>query len=256
MPVNKVVGSFDEAVADVPDGASVHIGGFTGSADHPSYLIAALARRGVKDLTIATNLSGFGPDQFALLQERMSTLLRFPKDFFSPGLLISRRQVRKGIFTFPIFPGSQIEAPFERLLKEGEVELELIGQGSLAERIRAARAGIAAFYTPVGVGTAVAHGKEVRWFDGKPHLLEHALKADYAIIRAHWSDRWGNLTFHGTARTFNATMAGAATVTIAEVDDVVELGDLDPEHVVVPAPFVQRVVKRPSEPVAGWETPC
>ena len=114
--------------------------------------------------------------------------------------------------------------------------------------MRAARAGIAAFYTPVGVGTVVAEGKEIRDFDGRPHVLEHALKADVAIIRAHKADRWGNLVYKGTARTFNATMAGAATVTIAEVDEVVELGELDPECIVTPAPYVQRVVVRPSTP--------
>ena len=122
--------------------------------------------------------------------------------------------------------------------------------------MRAARAGIAAFYTPVGVGTVVAEGKEVRDFDGRPHVLEHALKADVAIIRAHKADRWGNLVYKGTARTFNATMAGAAHVTIAEVDEVVELGELDPECIVTPAPYVQRVVVRPDAKPTSWMDPC
>jgi len=256
MPINKVVDSFDEAVHDVPDGAVVHIGGFGGPAEYPSYLIAALARKGVTGLTITGNHSGFGEEQIRQMKEHMATLLPYPDDYFSAGILIERGQVRKGILAFPVLPGGRMELPFERLLKEGKVELELIGQGSLAERIRAARAGIAAFYTPVGAGTVVAAGKDVRWFDGRPHILERALKADVSVIRAHQADRWGNLVYRGTARTFNATMAGAATVTIAEVDEVVELGELDPERVVTPAPYVQRVVQRPKPAMTSWQTPC
>jgi 3-oxoacid CoA-transferase A subunit len=254
--INKVLDTFDEAVADIEDGAVVHVGGFGGPAEYPSYLIAALARRGVKELTITGNHSGFGSDQLAMMKERMATLLPYPDDYFSPGLLVERGQVRKGILAFPVLPGGMMELPFEKLLKEGKVELELIGQGSLAERIRAARAGIAAFYTPVGAGTVIAEGKDVKWFDGRPHILERAIKADLSIVRAHKADRWGNLVYRGTGRTFNATMAGAAHVTIAEVDEVVELGQLDPEHIVTPGPFVQRVVQRPTPRLTSWETPC
>jgi 3-oxoadipate CoA-transferase alpha subunit len=255
MAINKVVGSFDEAVADAADGSMIHVGGFGGPAEYPSYLIAALARRGVKGLTITGNHSGFGEAQLAIIKERMATLMRYPDDYFSPGLLVERGQVAKGILAFPVLPGA-LEVPFETLLKEGRVELELIGQGSLAERMRAARAGIAAFYTPVGPGTITQGEKEVRWFDGRPHILERALKADYSIIRAHKADRWGNLVYRGTARTFNATMAGAARITIAEVDEIVELGELDPECIVTAAPYVQRVVVRPTTPSTSWETPC
>jgi 3-oxoacid CoA-transferase A subunit len=132
--------------------------------------------------------------------------------------------------------------------------VELIGQGSLSERIRCARAGIAAFYTPVGVGTPTAEGKEIREFDGVPHVLETALKADFAIIRAHKADRYGNLVYRG-APTFNATMAGAARVTIAEVDEIVPLGELEPEQIVTPGVYVQRVVLRPAVPAKSWREP-
>jgi 3-oxoacid CoA-transferase A subunit len=256
VPIDKIVDTFDAAVADVRDGSIVHIGGFGGPAEYPSYLIAALARKGVTGLTITGNHSGFSSAQLAMMKERMASLLPYPDDYFSPGLLVERGQVAKGVLAFPVLPGGALKVPFEGLLEEGKVELELIGQGSLAERIRAARAGIAAFYTPVGPGTVVAEGKDVRWFDGRPHLLERALKGDVSLVRAHKADRWGNLVYRGTARTFNATMAGAATVTIAEVDEIVELGELDPECIVTPAPYVQRVVKRPKPAHDNWETPC
>jgi 3-oxoadipate CoA-transferase, alpha subunit len=255
MPIDKVVATFDEAVADVHDGAVIHCGGFGGPADCASYLIAAVARTGVTGLTITGNNGGFTTAQLAGMREHMATLLRYDDDYVTTGLLLERGQVRKGILAFPVLPGSRIKVPFEDLLEKGEVELELIGQGSLAERIRAGRAGIAAFYTPVGPGTIIAEGKDVRDFDGRPHVLEHAIKADFSIIRAHKADRWGNLVYKGTARTFNATMAGAAKVTIAEVDEIVELGELDPEHIITPAPFVQRVVQRPADKMTSWEDP-
>lgn len=254
MPINRVVATFDEAVADVPDGAVVHVGGFGGPGECPSYLIAALARKRVKDLTVVTNLAGWGSEMIAALRRRMAPLLDFPDDFYDVGLLVEQGCLRKGIVSFPAAPG-YAELPFERALREGRVELELLGQGSLAERIRAARAGIAAFYTPVGVGTVAAEGKEIREFGGVPHVLETALRADFAIIRAYKADRWGNLIYRGTGRTFNATMAGAATVTIAEVDEVVALGELDPERIDTPGLYVQRVVVRPKA-AKRWDEPC
>jgi 3-oxoadipate CoA-transferase alpha subunit len=255
MPIDKVHASFDAAVADIANGSVVHIGGFGTAAEYPSYLIGALARKHVTGLTITGNHSGFSEKQMEMMNAANQGLIKYPQDYVSPGLLVERGQVRKGILAFPVL-NRGLEVPFETLLKKGEVEVELIGQGSLAERIRAARAGIAAFYTPVGPDTVVAKDKEVRWFDGRPHLLEHAIKADVAIIRAHQADRWGNLVYRGTGRTFNATMAGAATVTIAEVDEVVELGELDPEAIVTPAPYVQRVVVRPPVPSTSWRDPC
>lgn len=255
MPVDKVVESFDTAVADVADGSMVHIGGFGTAAEYASYLIAALARKGVKGLTITGNHSGFSEAQLKQMKEANLGIIKYPDDYISPGLLVERGQVAKGILAFPVL-NRGMEVPFETMLNEGTVELELIGQGSLAERIRAARAGVAAFYTPVGAGTVTAEGKELRDFDGRPHVLERALKADVAIIRAHKADRWGNLVYKGTARTFNATMAGGAHTTIAEVDEVVELGELDPECIVTPAPYVQRIVIRPPRKPASWRDPC
>lgn len=255
MPVNKVIDTFDAAVADVRDGSMIHVGGFGTAAEYPSYLIAALARLGVKGLTLTGNHSGFSEDQLKMMKDANLGIIKYPDDYVSPGLLVERGQVAKGIYAFPVL-NRGLEVPFETLLKADKVELELIGQGSLAERMRAARAGIAAFYTPVGVGTVVAEGKEVRDFDGRPHVLEHALKADVSIIRAHKADRYGNLVYKGTARTFNATMAGAAHVTIAEVDEIVELGELDPECIVTAAPYVQRVVVRPATTATSWEDPC
>jgi 3-oxoacid CoA-transferase A subunit len=247
MAIDKVVGSFDEAVSDLGDGAVLLIGGFGGPGECPSYLVAAVARKGVKDLTIVGNSGGWGPQLIEMLRARMAVLLNIPPDWFDPGLLVDRGQVKKGILSFPAAP-AHIHTPFEKAVMDGKVELELIGQGSLAERMRAAKGGIAAFYTPVGVGTIVEEGKEVREFDGRKHLLETALKGDFSLIRAHKADRYGNLVYRGSSRTFNATMAGASTVTIAEVDEVVEAGDLDPEHIVTPGIYVQRVVVRPREP--------
>ena len=160
MPVNKVVGSFDEAVAGLFDGAVLLIGGFGGPGECPSYLIAAVARNGAKDLTIVGNSGGWGPDLIEALRTRMASVLRIPPDWYDPGLLVERGQVRKGILSFPAAPG-HIYTPFEKAVMEGKAELELIGQGSLAERIRAAKGGIAAFYTPVGVGTLT------RWVEGR-----------------------------------------------------------------------------------------
>lgn len=206
--INKLVGSFDEAVSDLRSGATLLIGGFGGPAECPSYLIAAVARRGIKDLTIVGNNAGWGTEFMEALRTRMSTVIRFPPDFYDCGLLVERGQVRKGIIAFPAAIG-RLYTPFEKKVMSGEAELELVGQGTIAERIRAARAGIAAFYTPVGVGTFVAEGKEVREFNGRKYLLERALKGDASLIRAHRADRYGNLTYKGSARTFNATMAGA-----------------------------------------------
>jgi 3-oxoacid CoA-transferase A subunit len=256
MPIDKVLKSFDEAVSDAQDGWTVNIGGFGGPFDSPCYLIAALARKNVSGLTITANAPGLGPAQAEMIRQRMATLIQYPRELYQSSLLIERGQVRKGVFAFAVAMRGGLENHFEKLLEEGSIEHELIGQGTIAERMRAARAGIAGFYTPVGPGTFVADGKEVRWFDGRPHVFERAVRADLSIIRARRADRWGNLVYHGTSRTFNATMAGAARMTIAEVDEVVEVGELDPECIVTPAPFVQRVVIRPDSPCESWEDPC
>ncbi len=247
MAISKIVNSFDEAVAGIQDGAVLLIGGFAGPGECPSYLIAAVARKVVKDLTIVGNSGGWGPELIEMLRTRMASVLRFPPDFYDPGLLVDRGQVSKGILSFPAAPG-HIYTPFEKAVMEGRADLELIGQGSLAERIRCAKGGIAAFYTPVGVGTVVEEGKEVREFDGRKYLLERALKGDVSLVRAHKADRYGNLVYRGSSRTMNATMAGASTITIAEVDEIVEPEVLDPETIVTPGIYVQRVVVRPREP--------
>ena len=251
--INKIVSSFDDAVADMVDGSTLLIGGFAGAGESPSYLIAAVARKGVKDLTMVSNVGGWGPNLMEVIRERMAVILTVPPDFYDPGLLVGRGQVSRAITTYPAAPG-RFYTPMEWGIMQGEIELELTSQGTLSERIRAGKGGIAAFYTPVGVGTVVEEGKEVREFSGRKYLLEHALRGDFSLIRAHKADRYGNLVYWGTMRTFNAVMAGASTVTIAEVDEVVELGELDPEFVVTPGVYVDRVVVRPEEP-RPWDEP-
>ncbi len=252
--IEKALATFDEAVADVPDGATIHVGGFVGPGYTPSYLIAALARQGASRLTIVTTAMGVGSARQRQYNEQVRSIMRIPDDFFGVGLLVDLHRVAKGITTFPAGNRGGVESPFEQLLRTGEAEVELLGQGSLAERIRCARAGIAGFYTPVGVDTVVAEGKEVREFDGTKYVLEMAIPADFALIRAHKADRYGNLVYRGPS-TFNATMAGAAGVTIAEVDEIVPIGELDPHQVVTPGVYVQRIVKRPPTPAESWEDP-
>ena len=252
--INKIVGFFDEAVADLPQhGATVHFGGFVSPFNSPSYLVAAVARHGASGITAISTSMGRGPSNSAQQMRWLPPELH-PKDFFDVGLLAELGRLKKGITTFAVGARHGWIYPFEERLAAGEVEVEVMGQGTLAERIRCARAGLAGFYTPVGPGTNVANGKEVRDFDGVPHVLETALKADFGLIRAWKADRYGNLVFRGP-RTFNETMAGAATITIAEVDEIVELGELQPDHIHTAGVYVQRVVLRPSTPVTSWETP-
>ena len=251
--INKVVGSFDEAVADVPSGAMVHFGGFANPHNTPNYLFAALARQGADELTGVSTFAGYGEEVLRALTERRG--LPFPVDGWDLGLIAGLGRLRKLITSFPNGNSRELLYPFEEVLRRGEAEVEVLGQGSIAERIRCARAGIAGFYTPVGVGTFVAEGKEVRDFDGVPHLLETALKADFALIRAHRADRFGNLVYRGP-RTFNETMAGAAGVTVAEVDEVVPLGELGPDAIHTPGVYVQRVVVRPPAPHDDWRAPA
>ena len=253
--IDKLVGSFDEAVADVSDGACVMFGGFALPHNNPSYLIAALARRGTKDLAVIAASSGHGQADSAHRAAALAHLLEWPVDDWDLGILSEQRLIRHSISSFPSGYRRAIVWPFERLLEEGFATAEVTSQGTLAERIRCAKAGIAGFYTPVGVGTAVAEDKEVRDFNGVPYLFERALGADFAMVRAHRADRLGNLVYRG-APTYNTTMAGAATVTIAEVDEVVEAGVLAPDRVQTPGVYVQRVVVRPHPPRHAWEEPC
>jgi 3-oxoadipate CoA-transferase alpha subunit len=224
----KVLASPDEAVALIPDGASVMFGGFI-SASVPANLIRALVRRGTRNLTgIATNIG--------------------PSDELD-ALCISG-QLRKMIASFAIRATGSRSSNFERLWRAGAVELELVPQGTLAERIRAGGAGIRAFYVPTGAGTVVAEGKETREFDGRSCVLEYGLTADFALIKAHRADDFGNLTYRGAGRNFNAPMATAARTVIAEVDEIVPLGELDPDTIVTPGVYVHHLVRCPAAPIA------
>jgi 3-oxoadipate CoA-transferase alpha subunit len=217
--INKIYPSLEAAVADVHDGATVMIGGF-GNAGMPAELIDALIAQGAKELTIVNNNAGNGDTGLAAL--------------------LKARRVRKIICSFPRQTDSWV---FDGLYRSGDLELELTPQGNLAERIRAAGAGIGGFFTPTGYGTLLAEGKETRLIDGRHYVLESPIHADFALIKAHRGDRWGNLVYRKTARNFGPIMAMAAKVTIAQVADVVELGELDPENIVTPGIFVKRIVK-------------
>ncbi len=217
--IDKQVASLAAAVADVPNGATVMIGGF-GTAGLPNELVHALIDQGAKDLVVVNNNAGNGDIGLAAL--------------------IAARRVRKIVCSFPRQADSH---HFDGLYRSGNLELELVPQGNLAERIRAAGAGIGGFFTPTGYGTELAEGKETREIDGRMYVLESPIHADYAFIKAERGDRWGNLTYRMTARNFGPVMAMAAKTTIATVHEIVPLGSLDPEAVVTPGIFVQRVVK-------------
>ncbi|WP_426173963.1 3-oxoacid CoA-transferase subunit A [Massilia sp. TWR1-2-2] len=217
--IDKTFESLERAVADVHDGATVMIGGF-GNAGMPSALIDALIAQGARDLTIVNNNAGNGETGLAAL--------------------LKAGRVRKIICSFPRQADSQV---FDALYRAGEIELELTPQGNLAERIRAAGAGIGGFFTPTGYGTLLAVGKETRLIDGRHYVLESPIHADFALIKAHRGDRWGNLVYRKTARNFGPIMAAAAKITVAQVREVVALGELDPEAIVTPGIFVQRVVR-------------
>jgi 3-oxoacid CoA-transferase subunit A len=214
--MKKLEESADAAIRDVRDGATLMVGGF-GLCGNPEHLIAALRRKGVRDLVVISNNCG-------------TTDLGL-------GVLLQSRQIRKMVASYV---GENKE--FERQYLNGELEVELNPQGTLAERIRAGRAGIGGFYTRTGVGTVVAKGKETRVLDGKEYLLERPLRADFALVKAWKADPWGNLVFRKTARNFNAVMCGAAEVTIAEVEEVVPLGGIAPDAIHVPSIYVDRLV--------------
>ncbi|HUH60387.1 MAG TPA: 3-oxoacid CoA-transferase subunit A [Candidimonas sp.] len=216
--ISKLCADMHAAVADIPDGATIMVGGF-GMAGQPAALIDALLVQGAKDLVIVNNNAGNGDTGLAAL--------------------LAAGRVRKIICSFPRQVDSHV---FDRLYRAGKIELELVPQGNLAERIRAAGAGIGAFFTPTGAGTPLAAGKEQRHINGRDYLLEYPLHADYALIKALHADRWGNLVYRKTARNFGPIMAMAAKVAIAQVDAIVGLGALDPESIVTPGLFVQRVV--------------
>ena len=234
MPINKIIATADEAVADIHDGAVLLVGGFGTIASCPSLLLEALARTRIKYLTTVSNTPGFGSKQWKALGYKL------PEDM---EILFRNGQVKKAIVAAPALVN--LEHPLERGVNTGQIELEMVSLGTLAERVRAAKAGIGAFYSPTGVGTDIEKGKESRIIDGRKYLLEYPIKADFGLIRAHKGDRWGNLVYRKGSRSINATMAGAARITIAEVDEIVDLGDLDPELIVTPGIYVDRVVARP-----------
>lgn len=221
--INKICQSAAEAVAPIHDGATIMIGGF-GLAGMPAQLIDALIDNGSRDLTIINNNAGNGDTGLAAL--------------------LKTKRVRKIICSFPRQRDSYV---FDALYHAGEIELELVPQGTLAERIRAGGAGIGGFFTPTAYGTLLAEGKETREINGRHYVLEAPLTADFALIKAHQADRWGNLSYRKTARNFNPIMATAAKTTIAQVSDVVELGQMDPEHIVTPSVFVKRIVAIPAQ---------
>jgi len=213
--MNKVVASAEEAIQDVFDGVTIMVGGF-GLCGMPENLIRALAKKGVKNLTTISNNAGV--------------------DGFGMGLLLANGQIRRHIGTY-VGENKLLES----MVLNGTVTLDLVPQGTFSERIRAGGAGIPAFFTPTGVGTLVAEGKETREFDGRVYVMERALKADFAFIKAWKGDKWGNLVYRKTARNFNPMMATAAKVTIAEVENLVEVGELDPDRVHTPSVFVKRI---------------
>jgi 3-oxoadipate CoA-transferase alpha subunit len=221
--IDKTIASLEQAVAGIQDGATIMIGGF-GNAGMPSALIDALIAQGARELTIVNNNAGNGETGLAAL--------------------LKARRVRKIICSFPRQADSQV---FDALYRAGELELELTPQGNLAERIRAAGAGIGGFFSPTGYGTMLAEGKETRVINGRHYVLESPIHADFALIKAHRGDRWGNLVYRKTARNFGPIMAMAAKCAVAQVDEIVELGQLDPEHIVTPGIFVQRVVQASKE---------
>jgi 3-oxoacid CoA-transferase subunit A len=219
--MKQVYTSFNEAIADIQDGATLMVGGF-GLCGIPENLILALVDKGVKDLTVISN--NCGVDDWGL------------------GLLLRNKQIKKMIGSYV---GENKE--FERQVLSGEIEVELVPQGTLAEKIRAGGAGIPAFYTPAGVGTPIAEGKETRTFNGKEYLLEEAYTADFSLVRAWKGDKMGNLLYNKTARNFNPMIAAAGKVTIAEVEELVETGDLNPNDIHTPSIYTQRIIQAEQE---------
>jgi 3-oxoadipate CoA-transferase alpha subunit len=220
--ITKIVDTIAHALADIRDGATIMISGF-GGAGQPHALIDGLIAQGARDLVIVNNNAGNGETGLAAL--------------------LKAKRVRKIICSFPRQADSHV---FDALYRAGEIELELTPQGNLAERIRAAGAGIGAFFTPTGYGTQLAEGKETRIINGKPYVLEYPIHADFALVKALKADRWGNLVYRKAARNFGPIMASAAKCAVAQVEHLVELGQLDPEVIVTPGIFVQRVVRVPA----------
>ena len=234
---NKVYASAEEALHDVPDGAVVNVDGFGGPGGMAHYLMVGLRDRGVKGLTMISNTAGIARVARFGAPEGVTPI--------DHTILVENGQIAKAIASYPVSPSINRPSAFERAYQEGESTLEVSPQGTLAERLRSGGAGVAAFYTPTAVGTLLGEGKETREIDGRHYVLEQCIIADFCIIRGHKADTLGNMVYKGTSRNFNPVMATSARVTIVEVDEIVEPGQLDPEAVVTPGVFVDRIVKRP-----------
>ena len=238
MAINKIVATMDEAVADIHDGAMIHVGGFGTIASAPSHLLEAVSKLEAKNFTVVSNSGGFGKEIWG---------------DHDVAVLHQTGKIKKHIVSAPTNP--LIVNDLEKKFRAGALEVEMVPQGTMAERVRAARVGLGGILTPVGVDTVIEEGKKVQEINGTKYLLELPLYADFALIRAHQADRWGNLVYRGTSRTFNATMAGAARVTIVEVDEIVELGKLGPEMIITPGVYVDRVVERKTKgPADDYDT--
>ena len=234
MSLDKIYSDCDKAVVDIFDGATIMIGGFGSFGGLPINLIVALATQGARNLTVIANMGGVGFE----LSHRIK-----PEGYQDAGILFENGQVTKFIGSVPALGGMPPTSPLEKLHNEGKVEIEMVPQGTLAERIRCGAGGLGGFYTPVGVGTVVEKGKDKKVIGGKEYILELPLHADFALIKAHQADTLGNLVYKGTARSFNPVMATAAKTTIVEVDKLVEPGQLDPEAVMTPHVYVDRIVE-------------
>ena len=234
---NKVYATASEALSDVPDGAIVNVDGFGGPGGMAHYLMTALRDQGAKGLTMISNTAGIARVARFGVPEGVTAI--------DHTILVENGQVAKAIASYPVSPSINRPSAFERAYQEGESDLEVSPQGTLAERLRSGGAGVAAFYTPTAVGTLLGEGKEVREIDGRQYVLEQQIIADYCIIRGHKADTLGNMVYKGTSRNFNPVMATAARVTVVEVDEIVEPGQLNPEEIVTPGIFVNRIVRRP-----------
>jgi 3-oxoacid CoA-transferase subunit A len=234
--INKIYPGFVQAVSDIKDGAIIMVGGAQGPVGWPRNLIVALRELDAKNLTLICGTT---------LGIQGGTFFRYPGGYLDAGILVENRQVKKVISPFPLVTWQR--TLIGELYEKGEVELEVMGHGTMVERIRAGAAGIGGFYTPVGVGTILDQGKEHRIIDGKEYILEFPLKADFSLIWGYKADTAGNLVYRGSGRNYNPVMAKAANVTIVEVEEIVNPGELDPEEIVTPGIYVHRIVQIPKE---------
>ena len=235
-PPDKVFSSAVEALKDVPEGAVINVDGFAGPGGMAHYLMVGLRDLGVKGLKLISNTAGVA---------RVSAF--GSPNIIDHSILVENNQIAKATASYPVSPSASRPSAFEEAYNRGETELEVVPQGTLAERLRSGGAGVAAFYTPTGAGTLLAEGKEARTFDGKDHILEMGLRADFCIIRGYKADALGNVVYKGTSRNFNPVMATTARITVVEVDEIVAPGQLGPEEIVTPGLFVDRIVLRPPD---------